>query len=515
MKAYSVLVIFVIVCCLCRVHESKNKKIKTPKKILPQKCSNKNPTLKTLWKKKLISTNEYPEKTSDKCGTEWKDYGSCCQEKSVIDYVMKEKSQVNDYLSLVLHEIRSSIDYIDISKLEYVHEMGRFNNGSLDNKLNQSNISKSEFGKNLTEYGELLTEFHTFLHQMESTFIKDQTLCAMEMNRLRSSSFCSVCSGRSDIYFMKGKAIIDQDTCTEFVSYCYDSWKILNYIIVGLDKLGYFRNRFLGGKVYFTRIFKGTLSDTMNKWLVKSGIIKIIKKSNGLRKDCDLTMEKDLCESALMLAKPTYLTNGLDSILKSTYSNLKLKEKKSKNLNEAIKMVEGIREEIKKRAEPSQKTNVKKKKNKKVKVKSIRELNIDLMKLSAEIKIYMYSKILLDMKNLEKAEEWSIKIRSSESNITNSSLSHNVTSPIQDPPKLATTQRRLKQTLAKNSDRSFSVPDEFDNLKEPLSVYNPLIPKTDNPFSRDSRPLRMEITVVPHSKFNSKNQPMSMDYPLP
>jgi len=52
---------------------------------------------------------------------------------------------------------------------------------------------------------------------MKSTEVN---VCADELSRLRGGALCDICSGNSQIYFIKGKALISTESCNQLYSKC-------------------------------------------------------------------------------------------------------------------------------------------------------------------------------------------------------------------------------------------------------------------------------------------------------
>ena len=52
------------------------------------------------------------------------------------------------------------------------------------------------------------------------------------MGKLRTSSLCSTCSSRSDIFFYQDKALVAFETCAEMLAYCFPS---IDRIVKTLD----------------------------------------------------------------------------------------------------------------------------------------------------------------------------------------------------------------------------------------------------------------------------------------
>ena len=192
-------------------------------------CKELNPFLTRL--SKDVEIYESPTMGgSPHCKPEWDKYGTCCEARSLIEYVETDN-----------HKIRGSLRDVNT-------EFGQFY--SFLTELNQtlftmstlkyfdwSPLIKTEFtAKKIRKFikvlnGKFLNNsiFYTYNEpNMVEKFASANKKCWDRMVQLRNAAVCSTCSGRSRVFFMKQKANMDQATCSSIMNDCYISFKMAN-----------------------------------------------------------------------------------------------------------------------------------------------------------------------------------------------------------------------------------------------------------------------------------------------
>ena len=61
--------------------------------------------------------------------------------------------------------------------------------------------------------------------------------CWRDMSRVRSNSLCSICSGRSEVFFSKDRAVIKGETCHRLMDSCHRFFLVVIHLVSGIDTL--------------------------------------------------------------------------------------------------------------------------------------------------------------------------------------------------------------------------------------------------------------------------------------
>jgi hypothetical protein len=164
-------------------------------------CLEKNPFLKVMSTAVPVSVQVFPAvKTGEfeHCKYEWAKYGACCDQHDLAGFAQLEgvllKSNENALIK-AFNEMRTAIERSGDMFIVSPHE----------NKQAESAT------KGLKQYrGQYSFE----------NFKEESNKCWKTMGETRSSALCSICSGRSQIFFKKGKILVPQETCQKVVEDC-------------------------------------------------------------------------------------------------------------------------------------------------------------------------------------------------------------------------------------------------------------------------------------------------------
>lgn len=83
------------------------------------------------------------------------------------------------------------------------------------------------------EVKKLVNQFRIGDHM--SVFKEDTKECWNYVADLRASAVCYTCSGRRQEFFLKGKALMDQNTCQSVIQKCYKPLRQLTFLIASLN----------------------------------------------------------------------------------------------------------------------------------------------------------------------------------------------------------------------------------------------------------------------------------------
>lgn len=171
---------------------------------------------------------ETPRNTSDsdlvkgfkgKCGGEWDKYGLCCNPWSIESHITNIESQI----------IQSNEKIINF----YVQLKGKMNKLFTDLKrLALSLPNKSipgwkigiDYANNFLRNGSNLYMFEQFANLASDadslSYRSQMEKCWNYIKTLRIASICSICSGRSQQFFFKNRALVADDICKRSLDNC-------------------------------------------------------------------------------------------------------------------------------------------------------------------------------------------------------------------------------------------------------------------------------------------------------
>lgn len=130
--------------------------------------------------------------------------------------------------------------------------------------------------------------------------------CWTKMSQIRGSALCSVCSGRSHVFFKNGKALIDYKTCTSVIGQCtpfFDQFKSFTRMFQTLSNL-------VG--LYLKRDLKADydkLVQQVKKFEPSTKLISSLEKAQNKSTDDKLHVLQTVsaCNHILNIRKATYV----------------------------------------------------------------------------------------------------------------------------------------------------------------------------------------------------------------
>lgn len=174
----------------------------------------------TILKKPLInSSNKY-------CVPEWNKFGTCCDSSSLVAMQKSENNAIktdSDYLSqylLTMTKFTLQMQTICLNPLaaKYYPVIARMT-------LNQ----KREVSFHI---------IHIFIRLVAQNPSRQATTCWTNTQKIRGSSLCSICSGRSNVFFnSNGKLNVDLNTCKTSIDSCGNFYKTVKTILNILEEL--------------------------------------------------------------------------------------------------------------------------------------------------------------------------------------------------------------------------------------------------------------------------------------
>ena len=216
-------------------------------------CHTQNQFLATLHSSVVLLPT--PSKESNKCGGEWRTFGTCCQEASLLKFTNQEKEKIFSSAKKVISSVEKysndlfqlgdlykakSVRFHAEQFLKWSEGYKKFDSGQTTAKnttertqmfyIVLDRIFKNDFAENFIE--------NVTLPIRNGQFRKSTVRCWEKMFMLRTASHCSACSGRAAAYFNNDKMRIAQDTCQSVMTECSDSFRTLFIFYNGMGEIG-------------------------------------------------------------------------------------------------------------------------------------------------------------------------------------------------------------------------------------------------------------------------------------
>ena len=179
-------------------------------------CRNLNPILADLQKLHPGVVLESPAKYPSVCGGEWNTHGSCCDINKITELATKDAQKLKDSISSSQESFtKFSQTIVGIST--FVPQIPSQILPILPPDIQQLiNFLKGEV---FQEFSKLSKSYID-----EKTIATESEKCWTAMSRIRSSSLCWTCSGRSEEFFYNGKAIISNELCQNIIGVCEENF---------------------------------------------------------------------------------------------------------------------------------------------------------------------------------------------------------------------------------------------------------------------------------------------------
>ena len=290
----------------------------------PTQCEQKNSFLRGFKQSGAVQIHDAPVFGSHRCGNEWRQYGTCCEESSMINYVNQDTGHIKNYLDRLIMDVSyikeslqlfiKTLDFI----VEKVGQRTDFTNRPRRNQMLLNSVRQIDASRG---------ELHQVYQDMDAADDRmrvRQRGCALKINQLRSQSVCSYCSGRSEIYFLNSKAVISEETCSDFINSCFDAWTMLIQIMNGMKKIGELSRdiRRIAGRIKFP--IQNQAMENLINWDRSTRLTELVSGCGGSVHGCSQTNKELLCNHLLNLRKPSYLQDTADylsSLKKDDYIN--------------------------------------------------------------------------------------------------------------------------------------------------------------------------------------------------
>ena len=188
----------------------------------PKNCPS-NP-FRYFLRKNNVTLLETPVRSERRrCGEEWKQFGVCCNEAQLVEYAESDRTKIFRAVESVVESFRKIR-----SSYNAIRQVGLMIKKKETELLHQSSRSIIEFvrGAKSQDFGAKLYEV-----LFKKAFGSDLKHCWGKILNARSSALCSVCSGRSNKYFLDQRILLVESDCENILSECAPAFHNMVLII--------------------------------------------------------------------------------------------------------------------------------------------------------------------------------------------------------------------------------------------------------------------------------------------
>ena len=199
-------------------------------------CSSASNPFITHLVSKGVTLKASPDKTTGKCGEEWRNFGTCCDVQSLEFYISEQQKEFKDNHKRFVEDLLELAQNADQAINVFRKTLGRRRMMMELEELR--NLSSQYFNEFKIEYekknSELLTKDEKFFFSLIRVVTdnlpnieKTKDKCKDRMAKVRSSAACFTCSGRSPSFFQDNKVLINMQDCKAIIYDCQPYWKYL------------------------------------------------------------------------------------------------------------------------------------------------------------------------------------------------------------------------------------------------------------------------------------------------
>jgi len=245
---------------------------------LANTCANKNPFLEGLKAKGVVIFNT-PQANFRKCGTEWTNFKTCCDESTLTTYAEEDRKAILGLTAQMQDEVSTVEKALTSIK----------NNDPTSKLPNQDSPLKKAINKFLDVVGTMLRG-----EIGRPAFVR----CNTRLADFRSASLCNTCSGRSQRYFSQdGRAYVSLKDCRLVVDDCTATWSTMINVVDAVKSLKLFVEEIKRIDPKFNEdTFKNT--ENLDSWIKDTQIREHLQncKSNS-NASCDDNNAIAICQN--------------------------------------------------------------------------------------------------------------------------------------------------------------------------------------------------------------------------
>lgn len=291
-------------------------------------CLNKNPFMSHLKNKGVVLYSTAQSSTTQTCSKEWLPHQTCCEHASVKSYAQKETNALAAIVQRVKTELQSATTQLVDAQLEITAIRGA---------LAKLTVTAAVYDNRITNFRNDVQ----YLINPNPKLTLNQERCLNKTAALRTNSLCSICSGRSENFFSKGKAVMSVVDCKDTIDVCRMSWKFMIRLVESMATAENIMSRI---KVEFPDI--PLTIDMQNvrqleDWLDAHRIRQEINDCEiGQGKSCPFSSAKAICENLLSLQKSSFFESAVNAIAADLPKMNKLKTLSAQLQTKTAKMMD-------------------------------------------------------------------------------------------------------------------------------------------------------------------------------
>ena len=281
-------------------------------------CNMENPLIQYL-EEQGVQVFSFPHDDSSNCPKEWGKYGTCCQEWTLRTYVNKKLLANSMALESLNGEIQGVIKKISTFTLVHlnhtldlnIHLQGKTMGNGLQFVTALVNLTSLEDSQK--QRLQTLEEIHKNLSSYTPGSMLRQKKCVEQINKVIASSTCSICSGRSDHFFLANKRLkISESLCRSVLAECTDAWNDMIYIAAQVRKYTNTVRRLSSFSDEDSNMEERAFIMNLEGFVSSRKIKDIIRVcgSNDLE-NCSFRHVSKLCEQFIHIKSPTYVESAL------------------------------------------------------------------------------------------------------------------------------------------------------------------------------------------------------------
>jgi hypothetical protein len=170
-----------------------------------------------------------PEKSTKSCAWEWGRFGTCCELESLKKYNIEDQKDISKAVNTTNKMLTKYATYmygmLYASKYHFTSEIKL--------KSKKSTLVAKAFRN--SRMWKLKSAVRTILNK--PIFERNSEQCWKEMSRIRANALCSVCSGRSSVFFSEDKILIHRNTCSRLLNSCAATFSTFVKFFVGMEEM--------------------------------------------------------------------------------------------------------------------------------------------------------------------------------------------------------------------------------------------------------------------------------------
>ena len=207
-------------------------------------CLAKNPFIRVMSR---LNVTIYPKPTPDlenHCPGEWSQFNTCCEPSSLKKYSEKYAEHIRESVSDVNKEISVFQRFVERFN-STIYELAALSDIDWKSSplVSQNKTFKTQLAALLQEVNKktIYKDFFDFRRSDITEFRESNIKCWDKMIQLRNSALCSTCSGRSEVFFSKLKANMQQNQCRSIIQDCWITFKYASKYFVSLAELNFIK----------------------------------------------------------------------------------------------------------------------------------------------------------------------------------------------------------------------------------------------------------------------------------